>query len=70
MSIFTAVVFSTKSCRDVEELNASEIYESNNIKIMDGKFTLSNKTDSVKIGDHPKDPIKWGIVNDSIKRKK
>ncbi|MDY3363741.1 hypothetical protein JSO61_007330 [Riemerella anatipestifer] len=71
MSIFTVGVFSMESCREADELNISEIYESNNTKVMDGKFTVSIKNNSTKEGEHPKDPVKWGVVvQDSIKIKK
>lgn len=66
LAIFTIGVFSTYSCRDMEELNISEAYANSNVKIMNVELVISNKNDSIKIGGSPKDPVKWGVVKDSL----
>lgn len=70
MMIFTIVIFSTESCRDMEELNISEVYANSDVKEIDMKFAASNKNDSIKMEERPKDPIKWGVVKDSLGIKK
>lgn len=70
LAIFTIGVFSTYSCRDMEELNISEAYANSNVKVMNVELVISNKNDSIKIGGSPKDPVKWGAVKDSLDVKK
>lgn len=70
LAIFTIGVFSTYSCRDMEELNISEAYANSNVKVMNVELVISNKNDSIKIGGSPKDPVKWGVVKDSLNVKK
>ncbi|WP_327985377.1 hypothetical protein [Bergeyella porcorum] len=70
LAIFTIGVFSTYSCRDMEELNISEAYANSNVKILNVELVVSNKNDTVKTGGNPKDPIKWGAVKDSLDVKK
>ncbi|MFB9121676.1 hypothetical protein ACFFUE_10815 [Bergeyella porcorum] len=72
LAIFTIGVFSTYSCRDMEELNISEAYANSNVnvKVMNVELVISNKNDSIKIGGSPKDPVKWGVAKDSLDVKK